>query len=231
MASISIKVNGLAGTQKMLSNLKIETPKSIAKSLNQIATKVKDEEKEEMKRVFDRPTPWALGAITTEKATTEKLQSKTDIRDAAKASYLLPQIEGGHRKYKHYEQVLKGLGLLPSGWYAVPGPSIVLDNYGNMASGDIKKILNTLRGTTKAGQRRSGSLWVVQKQTGKVRPGIYDVSNYSGFGGKIDCLFIYVTNVSYNKLFKFYDYGEDVFNKNWKGIVNSDMTEMLRKEV
>lgn len=229
MAGISIKVEGLAGVQDMIRNLKIKTPQKIATSLNNIATTVKSAEVDEMKRVFDRPTPWALGAITTKKATPDDLQSKTDIREAAKASYLLPQIEGGSRPFKHFERVLFELGMIPSGWFAVPGKDIGLDNYGNVSGANIKVILNTLRGTGKAALKRKGSIWVVLQKIGNVRPGIYDVSNYTGWGGRMKCLFIYVSKVQYKQLFKFYEHGKQVFSRDWKGIVEKEVNEMLKE--
>lgn len=142
----------------------------------------------EMRTQFDRPTPFALNSLFLVPAKPETLVVELDVRDGA-AYFMRPQTQGGTRKAaKAIEDTLRKAGLLPAGWYCVPGAGATLDRYGNMVPGQITQILSQLRVqrvggfdramSTKArgqinAQRRAGGRFYVRRVGEGSAPGIY----------------------------------------------------------
>jgi hypothetical protein len=98
-----------------------------------------------MQRVFDRPTRWTLGSIKVKP--TKQLEVEVGILDPEgyykrAANYVGTQTTGGQRKMKAFERALQQYGLMPQGWYAVPGEGAKIDSYGNMSSGQIRQIMS-----------------------------------------------------------------------------------------
>ncbi len=116
----------------------------------------------EMKRVFDRPTPYTLNSLRLVPATKYNPEAEIYVKDEAfkgtpAAKYLKAQMEGGSRKHKRFEKSLARVGLLPPGWYAVPGDNAELDAYGNMSRGQIVKILSALRASADPTQNKTAN--------------------------------------------------------------------------
>lgn len=142
----------------------------------------------EMRTVFDRPTAYALGSLFVVGATAEKLVAEVDVKDGA-AYFMRPQAEGGTRKsMKRIEQTLRGWGILPAGWYVVPGSGASLDRNGNMQPGQVTQILSQLRIQLVGGfdrsmsrearkqinaQRKAGGRFFVRKVGQGAAPGVY----------------------------------------------------------
>lgn len=118
-------------------------------ALNRTATKVRDTLVFEMKDVFDRPTPFTLNSVRIVSATKTNLVATVGFRDlkaiGTKPHYLLPQVYGGSRPFKGFESALLRVGVLPDGWFAVPGPGARLDRYGNMSIGQMVQIQSFFR--------------------------------------------------------------------------------------
>lgn len=104
----------------------------------------------EMRNVFDRPTPYALGGLRIEAASPTRLDAAVMVRgkpDVSGAgipaeSFLRAEIEGGARRQKKSEVALQKAGVLPMGWRTVPGQGARLDGFGNMSRGQIVQILS-----------------------------------------------------------------------------------------
>ncbi|WP_018991290.1 hypothetical protein [Aromatoleum toluclasticum] len=123
-------------------NRKVEV--AAQRALLKTARIVKDIEQKEMAKVFDRPTRWTLNAfeVVIDKG---EMSARVQVKDGywhRADNYLNSQIVGGGRKDKAFELALRKRGLLPAGWYAVPGRKAALDAYGNMSVGQIKQVLS-----------------------------------------------------------------------------------------
>ena len=105
---------------------------------------------DEMRRVFDRPTPYALNSLTIVAATKDKLVARVLVKNTRTAggvrpeSFLFPEVAGGSRSDKRFERALRYAGLLKPGEQAIPGKGIKLDGYGNVSGAQTRSILNQL---------------------------------------------------------------------------------------
>ena len=140
----------------------------------------------EMSRVFAGPTAYTLKALRIEPATKNSLIAKVAVKDQAAGvnptNFLRPEIEGGARKPKASEAAMRYAGVLKSGQYAMPGPGMSLDRYGNVRGAEVRNILTSLRamrgGTGKklkndlfVGSPRGRSLGGIWRREGKrLRP-------------------------------------------------------------
>lgn len=137
-----------------------KVPMATAKALTFTAERVQAAEKQELQRVFDRPTRWTLRSIYKLSATPARLFSRVWIKDEwaggtsgiPAAKYLPPHIDGGNRPHKRFEKALIHYGVMPSDMYAVPGRRARMDASGNMSRGQIIQILSALG----AAERMSG---------------------------------------------------------------------------
>ena len=145
MASITV-----TGLDKAISDLDYfglqQMPFALAKTLTDIADIAKNEAVKEMKRTFDRPTPFTLNALKIERATKNKLEAKVLLKDPTRIDdphhYLNLETSGGERGHKPFEARLWRKGVLSSGDFAVPTiGGADFDAYGNMQRGQITQIL------------------------------------------------------------------------------------------
>lgn len=211
-----------------------------AVALSRSAQRAKRALVDEMQKVFDRPTRWTLNSVYVSPATVGNLNAAVYLRPGvtggAAAKYLLPQIEGGGRDTKRFEKSLAAAGLLPQGWYAVPGDNAQLDGAGNMSRGQIVKILSALRAsrdsTQNAAPRADGRSRRGQKKKpgelgrGKRRleeyfavgpghglpPGIYQrKKRRDGRPADVLPVIIYVKKTAYRARFDFYRVAQEGF--------------------
>lgn len=119
-----------------------------------------------MRRGFDRPTPYALNALRLEEPGAAgplqgavMVKGRPDVSGSAipPQSFLRAEILGGARRWKRLEVALMRAGLLPRGWYAVPGAGARLDQWGNMSRGQVVQVMSFLQlFATARGERRGG---------------------------------------------------------------------------
>lgn len=132
-------------------------------ALNIIGKRAREDLRAEMPRVFDRPNAWTLNSIRVLESTRETLTVRLFVKDDAPNNgtrpeeYLLPEVFGGGRNEKRFEAALRYAGILPPGWRAMPGEGAKLDQYGNMARGEIQRILTAVKANRDSAQNRTGS--------------------------------------------------------------------------
>lgn len=127
---------------------------SAAIALSKTADRAAVAIREEMGRVFDRPTRWTLNALWVRRAragvktgsSVVDLTASVKIKDiAAKGTpavvHLAPQIEGGARQLKRYEYALRMMGILGPNEYTVPGDAARLNKFGNIPGPTLAKML------------------------------------------------------------------------------------------
>lgn len=129
-----------------------QVPFATSLAINWTAQRVKDAERAEMARVFDRPSPWTLNSVFMKAGTKTKPEARVWLKDETAVStgtpsskYLLPQIEGGDRALKGFERMLQRVLAIPAGWRSVPGEKADLDAFGNISRGQLVKILAYFR--------------------------------------------------------------------------------------
>lgn len=198
-----------------------QLPFAISKAVNETAKIVKTREQEEMPRVFDRPTPYTLNSLFMKPGTKRFPIATVWLKDDAgkgtpAAKYLLPQIEGGGRRYKRFERALAARGLLPAGMYVVPGSAAKLDAYGNMSRGQIVQILSALGAAetvsgfmanrTERSKKRKGKrlteYFVGQPGNGRLPMGIWQRITF-GFGSAVKPVAIFTDRPNYRQRFRF----------------------------
>jgi len=197
---IKINTTGLDATAaklRGLSDSKIKT--AMVSAINQGAYAGKMAAENEIKSVFDRPTPWIQKSPRYWKATKAKPEARIDLdfwgnkQGVSSEDVLRAEITGGQRKLKRFERALAAVGVLPQGMMIRPGPEAKMDAYGNMQAGQIVQILSFFRafgeqgykanmtdkGHAKLGRdnKRTGAkgfqYFAIQKRWGRLGPGIY----------------------------------------------------------
>lgn len=225
-----ITTTGLDATWAKLRGLsqgKINT--AMVSAINQGARAGYEAAEQEVKRVFDRPTPWIQKAARYRKASSSKPEATVDFdywgnKQLVTADKVLnAEIFGGPRKLKRFETALQRIGILPAGMAVVPGAGAKMDSYGNMQAGQINQILawfrafgqqgykanmtdkgraRLARGSKRTGRR--GTEYFVQKTQGKgLRPGIYQRQQFA-FGSAVKPVMIFITIPTYRPRFDFY---------------------------
>ena len=196
---------------------------AIATALTRTAKSVQGEMRDELRTVFDRPTPYTLNALRIWPATADKLTARVGFRDDGTGgmnanNYLMPNVTGGERRDKRIEAALRAIGALPSGWRAVPGQGAAIDSYGNMSRGQIIQILSQLRVTLTSGfdrnmstdarkqiaaQKRAGGRFFVMPVGNRsgTQPGVYQREFY---GRGITPVIVFVSGARYQARWPFW---------------------------
>lgn len=227
-----------------------QLPFAVMQAVNATAFEIRETWKRTAQRVFDRPTPLTMNAVLYQKATRQRLYATVFIRDEAHkgtppAKYLQPQVEGGQRRLKGMERLLQGANLMPPGRYAVPGKGAPLDAYGNVKAGTVRKILSQGRAGLEAGytsnetdtgrDRRlrrqkkrggGGSYFVLQKQRGRLMPGIYE-RYVTGFGSGVKSIFVFVTTPTYTARYNIYGLAQRQWNTLMPFYFNRELAKAL----
>lgn len=131
-------------------------------ALNKTAFEIRDAERLEMLKVFDRPTRYTLNSVYVKYANFSDPTSHVAIKNPkgliGQYHYLIPQVEGGNRVQKRFEYMLRRRGILGANEVTVPvlnSPLVKKDAYGNMSSGQIVQILSQLNSFYLAGSSQN----------------------------------------------------------------------------
>lgn len=152
MITPTFKLTGLDAIIKSLERTDRQVRFAVAKSLTLTAKAVQSDLTTEMKRAFDRPTPYTLRSTFVKGATRDNLTAVVGIKDmlpakaaASPAEILGHQFRGGGRIRKNLENYLIKAGLLGSGEFVAPGAGARFDQFGNMSRGQVQQIISQLR--------------------------------------------------------------------------------------
>lgn len=241
----------LTPVQQALQSMARQAPKAIARALNDTAFKVMVAERSEINTKFDRPKPWVARNVRTFKATSTKLAATVGATDffergglqpngTAWNRILAPHVYGGTRLQKASERRLQAAGLLPPGWFTVPGKRAKRDQYGNISQGEIVALLvwvnamgqyagdNTNRRDRQtrrrnAMERRGDSYFVMPVGNSRgFQPGVY-----KRFGrGYHYPILIFVPHVQYQKRLDWYEIGQRVVDEEFPRAFRSAFGEI-----
>ena len=245
-----VKIEGLEELKYSLIAMRKEFPYAVARTLSKVAVLAREGEYKEMKKVFDRPTPYTLKSLYTKSAKMDDLTSAIWLKGKMEAGkgtpaiyYLAPQIFGGARSLKRHESALRRIGILPPDLYCVPGKGADLDAYGNMKSAQIVKILSYFQAFSEVGYRANiteqrkkkmakgtkkklgVTYFAIRKRRGKLAPGIYQRTELMG----VKMLIAFVKRPHYMKRLLFWETAREVANKEWKHLFDEAMEAALAK--
>jgi hypothetical protein len=139
------------------------------RAINDIGKAVQEGLKDEIKRVFDRPTKTTINSVkfwparpikgptgTTSSEAVVFIQNTYGSKNKEKSSspaltpeeYLEPQIFGGSRDNKRYELRMIRAGVMPSGeGFLVPSKSAPFDKHGNVLFKSFSGMLSDIKAT------------------------------------------------------------------------------------
>lgn len=198
---------------------------AVAAALTDTVKDVKAAEVHEIKDSFDRPKPITLDSIYVRPATKSKLEAVVGIKTYmgkgnSAEDYLAAEIEGGSRKFKRFERALRVAGIMPDGYYVVPGAGVPLDQYGNVSSSLIVQILSYFKAFPEQGyfanmtakrkaalakgkRGKQGVAYFVSFGDRWLRRGIW--ARYSfGHGSAVKPILMFVRGANYEKRFDYF---------------------------
>ena len=239
--------------QEALAKAARQVPFAMKEALNKTAEKVRVNMRKEMASVFDRPTPWVLNSLRIKYATKTNLEAELAYKDKnsveSSRSMLEPHVFTGRRHYKAMESRLMRIGLLPTGYNAVPGDAAKLDSNGNMSQGQISQLLNVLGSYTESGFNKAnintkkrlakGSIkkntygfvyWVnpvVGSKSRHLQPGVYQ-RVATPFGSSLKPILIFVKQAAYKKTLDFFGISKDTIDKEFPGEFDRAFNEAVR---
>ncbi len=215
---------------------KKQIPQATAWALTGVAKKVKEAERDEMQKVFDKPTRWTLNSIFFKGATKRRLEARVWLKDRgsagkgnAAADYLLPHIIGGQRQQKRFEGRMRHRGHIDAGEYLIPGKGTRLNQAGNMSQGRVVKMMSALGAHTEVGFTANSR--DKQKQdhfVGKIN-GQWGVWQRVGRKGrKLKPIMILVQSARYRGRFKWYDVARRVYSAEFMGEFNRSFERAMK---
>lgn len=134
--------------EEALKRLGDMAPAALSIALTRTAEASKIAVIQEMRSVFDRPTPFTLSAIRVVDARSDRLQADVFFKDDGGGRLMDSktryghQVTGGQRGIKSMEFLLRRAGVMGVSEFAVPGEAATLDAYGNMSRSQIIQIIS-----------------------------------------------------------------------------------------
>ena len=200
-----------------------QLPFATSLAINNTAKKVKAAEEKEIRDVFDRPTLFTQNSLFIKPSNKTNLTASVKLKDEASkgvpaAKYLQAEIKGGERRLKRYEVALRAAGVLPEGYFTVPGEAAKIDAFGNMSRGQINQILSYFRANRDATQASTDrtraklakgtkkqygiSYFASRPGNGKLPFGIW-MKVLSSFGTAVRPVLIFVQSARYEAIYDF----------------------------
>jgi hypothetical protein len=237
MLTINVKHNVSDAITRLDDLQKKHVPFAAALALTRTAQEVRKAEVEEMKRAFDRPTPFTLRSLYLKPATKADLTARIWFKDINRPEhYLVAQITGGERPLKRFEQHLQRAGVLPKDQFVVPGAGARLNKYGNMSAGQITQILSATGAhpdihahsldERNRSRRRGRKLraYFVGRPGGRLPLGIWEKR-----GNRVLPVLIFVRKPHYSKRFRFYEIGRSVAQREFPKQFERALAEALSR--
>jgi hypothetical protein len=159
---LDLSVAGLDKVRKHIAVLSSDQlNQACAKALTDIAFQTRKAMQEEMRAVFDRPTPYVVSSVIVRPATPDRLEANVlptygGGKGIDPQQILAAQAEGGARRDKRSESALRRVGLLPAGYQTAipeqpyPGSD---DGRGNLRGPFIVRLLSYLQAFGEQGYR------------------------------------------------------------------------------
>jgi hypothetical protein len=141
-----------------------------------------------MRAVFKHPVPYTLNSIYVRTASKANPTATIGIKSQSSGRlsplhWLAVEVAGGARNLRGLEDLFIASGLMPGGWYALPGPAAKFDAYGNVSGPFIQKVVRSLLAAGESGSSTSLTLRRKRGRASKtqqyfvVKPGVGDHEN------------------------------------------------------
>lgn len=228
---------------------------ALAKAITATAQQVREAERNEMRKVFVNPTPFTLNSLYLRSATKARLQAEVWLKWGSQPEhYLLPQIQGGARPLKRFEQRMVMNGLMGPGQRAVPAAGAKLNAYGNMSKGQIVQILSQLRTDVVSGvsqnatnskrsrAKRSRVAYFVSRGTGSAKgrgagarratvqnlpAGVWARYTFS-WGSAVKPVLLFVNGTRYSRRFDFFKVADATVSRAFPGAFEAAARDAMR---
>lgn len=178
---------------------------------------------------FDSPTSWAMKGVRYWKAEKNNpTRGRIFLDDFAGKGipaykFLSAEVYGGPRRLKRSEVMLRERGLLPEGYFAVPGSAAPLDGNGNIPGNVMVQVLSVLQAFgeqgykanlvsgTRADKRlkRAGVSYFVGRPGKGLPLGIWERRAFA-IGSAVRPFMVFVRAPVYSKRLHFYEIWQNV---------------------
>lgn len=141
---ISITIDGLGKVAGLIGQTGKQARFAAALALTRTAKAIETDLKRDTETKLDNPSPWISrsGTFITP-AKKDTLTATVGFKDR-QALYMKEHFNAGLRGQKPYEKALAAMGILPSGYRAVPGAHLKLDMRGIPNRGQLREIFGSL---------------------------------------------------------------------------------------
>jgi hypothetical protein len=218
----------------MLKGFEDQIPFATVLTLTRTAKDVQQAEKGHLRGVLDRPTRFTLNAIRVKPATKRDMEARIWIRDeadkgTAPIKYLEALVRGGTRGQKRHEKALQRKGILPAGWFTVPGEDMRLNRFGNITAGMYTKILSGLQASSDEFQNSMSKLatrryFVMRKPRSRAPLGIYQRTSKR----RIKSILHFVPSVTYSPVIEFVPVAEKVIARRLDAHMRNAVEQVIR---
>lgn len=181
-----------------------QAPFAVAKALTMTVRDSRAKVTEHIKNDFDNPTTFTQRAMTFTPATKQTLRASVAVK-AAQAQYLFPQMTGGVRGFKTFEEKFKTSNGTS---FIMAGQAVEKNQYGNVSKAKLLKIARDVNTSGNAKRFFSG-----KPKGGKLPAGVYTRVNNNT---SIAPLLIFATNAQYEKRFKFSEIAKETVDKQFE---------------
>ncbi|SFI31206.1 hypothetical protein [Nitrosomonas sp. Nm34] len=243
-----------------------QVPFAIRLTVNKLAENAKKNfDMKELPRI-DRPTRYAANMMRVQYATktdlTSTIRVKTKSMTTKRGGFAPDEVlrhlfEGGRRINKGFEKLMQQKGMMPNGWFAVPGEGVRLDQYGNIPRTLLTQLLAYFRAFQESGfranmtdkgkkafERRAARdhfaaaqltrFFTIQPgDRSKLHPGIWSKSGFFA-GGKIRIsrtpkpILMFVNAAHYQRMFNLPEVVERIVNRDLNLEFNKAMEHALK---
>jgi hypothetical protein len=232
---MSVRFDVISNVAELSGSIKAEQKAvnfAVIKALTRTARDARPELQTEMRKVFDRPTPYTLNSLFLSGATRGNMVARVWIKDERSGGggipatkFLLPQIEGGTRNQRSSERRLEAALVLPRGWFMIAARGAKRDQYGNWSRGELRQVLSWFQAAATVGnqstnlsdkrreklkrgtkKRRGFEFFAVRpgdKAARWLKPGIYRKTKFA-FGDAVEPVAVFVQSVAYRPRLDFF---------------------------
>lgn len=149
MFALTASSNADALGRKISNAIARQLPFATATALTSTARAVREAEVAEMRRVFDRPTPFTLNALQVVPARKDALVAEVRYKDQQPYTgkhFLGVQADGGARPMKGFERLMQAADIGAGAFEAIiPARTAAMDGYGNWSVGERQRVLSALQ--------------------------------------------------------------------------------------
>lgn len=255
MLTIDVKSN-FKDVEAAYARAASQVPFALARALTKTGQDVKAAQQAEIVKVFDRPTPYTRNAVYLSPATKQRLKAEVWLKWGSRPDhYLLPQISGGDRPLKRFEQRLVLAGYMRREERAVPASGARLDAYGNMSRGQIVQILSQLKTAAVVGDysdasdsrrsraKRAKEGYFLSRGPGSwmgrgswknglmhqtLPRGVWLRRNFGAMGTAVRPVLLFVPRVRYKPIYRFFELADQVVSRQFHGHFNESWSIAMR---